>query len=99
MANGKNALREGGAFYVWYATRTTEQFLAGMRNAGLEVKQILIWVKSHFTLGRQDYQWQHEPVLFGWKKNGKHQWYSDRKQTTIWNFKKPKRLDFKCIQC
>ena len=50
MTNAKDALRDGGAFYVWYATRTTEQFLQGMRNAGLEVKQILIWVKSHFTL-------------------------------------------------
>jgi site-specific DNA-methyltransferase (adenine-specific) len=83
MINAKDALREGGAFYVWYATRTTEQFLAGMRNAGLEVKQILIWVKSHFTLGRQDYQWQHEPCLYGWKDGAAHYFLDSRKQSTV----------------
>ena len=83
MTNGKDALREGGAFYVWYATRTTEQFLAGMRNAGLEVKQILIWVKGHFTLGRQDYQWQHEPCLYGWKDGAAHYFLDSRKQSTV----------------
>lgn len=83
MTNGKDALREGGAFYVWYATRTTEQFLAGLRNAGLEVKQILIWVKGHFTLGRQDYQWQHEPCLYGWKDGAAHYFLDSRKQSTV----------------
>ena len=83
MANGKDALREGGAFYVWYATRTTEQFMEGLRRAGLEVKQILIWVKSHFTLGRQDYQWQHEPCLYGWKDGAAHYFLDSRKQSTV----------------
>ena len=83
MTNAKNALREGGAFYVWYATRTTKQFLDGMRRAGLEVKQILIWVKSHFTLGRQDYQWQHEPCLYGWKDGAAHYFLDNRKQSTV----------------
>lgn len=83
MRNGRDALREGGAFYVWYATRTTEQFLQGMRNAGMEVKQILIWVKSHFTLGRQDYQWQHEPCLYGWKEGAAHYFLDSRKQSTV----------------
>ena len=83
MTNAKDALREGGAFYVWYATRTTEQFLDGMRRAGLEVKQILIWVKSHFTLGRQDYQWQHEPCLYGWKDGAAHYFVDSRKQSTV----------------
>ena len=83
MANAKDALREGGAFYVWYATRTTEQFLEGMRKAGLEVKQILIWVKSHFTLERQDYQWQHEPCLYGWKEGAAHYFLDSRKQSTV----------------
>lgn len=83
MTNGKDALREGGAFYVWYATRTTEQFLQGMRMAGLEVKQILIWVKGHFTLGRQDYQWQHEPCLYGWKDGAAHYFLDNRKQSTV----------------
>ena len=83
MTNAKDALRDGGAFYVWYATRTTEQFLAGMRNAGMEVKQILIWVKSHFMLGRQDYQWQHEPCLYGWKDGTAHYFLDSRKQSTV----------------
>lgn len=83
MTNGKDALREGGAFYVWYATRTTEQFLQGLRMAGLEVKQILIWVKGHFTLGRQDYQWQHEPCLYGWKEGAAHYFLDNRKQSTV----------------
>lgn len=50
-----------------------------------------IWVKNSLVLGRSDYQWQHEPVLYGFLQNGKHPWYSDRKQTTIWNYDKPKR--------
>ena len=50
-----------------------------------------IWVKNSLVLGRSDYQWQHEPVLYGFLQNGKHPWFSDRKQTTIWNFDKPKR--------
>lgn len=83
MINGKNALREGGAFYVWYATRTTEQFLTGMKKAGLEIKQILVWVKNHFTLGRQDYQWQHEPCLYGWKEGAGHYFIDSRKQSTV----------------
>ena len=83
MTNGKDALREGGAFYVWYATRTTEQFLQGLKKAGLEVKQILIWVKGHFTLGRQDYQWQHEPCLYGWKDGAAHYFLDNRKQSTV----------------
>jgi DNA modification methylase len=83
MTNAKAALKDGGAFYVWYATRTTEQFLEGMRKAGLDVKQILIWVKSHFTLGRQDYQWQHEPCLYGWKEGAAHYFLDSRKQSTV----------------
>ena len=83
MTNGRDALREGGAFYVWYATRTTEQFLEGMRNAGLSVRQNLIWVKGHITLGRQDYQWQHEPCLYGWKDGAAHYFLDNRKQSTV----------------
>lgn len=60
-------------------------------DAGFHLAGCCIWVKDSLVLGRSDYQWQHEPVLYGFLKNGKHSWYSDRKQTTIWNFKKPKR--------
>ena len=85
MTNGKNYLKNGGAFYVWYATRTTEQFLQGMRAAELEVKQILIWVKNHFTMGRQDYQWQYEPCLYGWKEGAAHYFLDSRKQSTVFD--------------
>ena len=54
------------------------------------VREVLIWVKNTFALGRQDYQWQHEPCLYGWNE-GSHSWYSDRKQTTVLNFDKPAR--------
>ena len=83
MTNGRDALREGGAFYVWYAMWMTESLFMAAKNAGLEVKQILIWVKSHFTLGRQDYQWQHEPCLYGWKEGAAHYFLDSRKQSTV----------------
>lgn len=60
-------------------------------DAGFHLAGVCIWVKNSLVLGRSDYQWQHEPVLFGWKKGGKRSWYSDRSQTTIWNYDKPKR--------
>ena len=50
-----------------------------------------IWKKQSLVLGRSPYQWMHEPCLFGWKKSGKHQWYTGRKETTIWEFDKPKK--------
>jgi site-specific DNA-methyltransferase (adenine-specific) len=55
------------------------------------VKQCLIWVKNALVMGRQDYQWKHEPCLYGWKEGAAHSWYSDRKQTTVLNFERPQR--------
>ena len=66
-------------------------FRTAFIDAGFHLAGCCIWVKDSLVLGRSDYQWQHEPVLYGFLQNGKHRWYSDRKQTTIWNFKKPKR--------
>jgi len=62
-----------------------------MKDAGLLVKQCLIWVKNTMVMGRQDYQWKHEPCLYGWKPGASHTWYSDRKQTTVLEFNKPFR--------
>jgi site-specific DNA-methyltransferase (adenine-specific) len=62
-----------------------------MSNANIMVKQCLIWVKNSMVLGRQDYQWKHEPCLYGWKEGSAHNWYSDRKQTTILEFQRPNR--------
>jgi site-specific DNA-methyltransferase (adenine-specific) len=62
-----------------------------MVDAGWLLKQQLIWVKNQMVMGRQDYQWKHEPCLYGWKEGASHGWYSDRKQTTVLNFDRPQR--------
>lgn len=81
----------GGGWYVWHADSEGANFRQAMRNAGIMVKQCLIWVKSSMVMGRQDYQWKHEPCLYGWKEGAAHNWYSDRKQTTVLNFDRPFR--------
>lgn len=82
-------LREGASFYVWYASSEVVNFVSSLVDANFLVKQELIWFKNSLVLGRQDYQWQHEPCLYGWKNDGNHMWYGDRKQTTILEFDKP----------
>ena len=84
-------LAEDGSIYVFHADTEGLNFRKAFKEAGFYLSGTCIWKKQSLVLGRSPYQWQHEPVLFGWKKNGKHQWYSDRKQTTIWEFDKPKK--------
>lgn len=84
-------LEKGGAAYVFHADTEGLNFRRAFVDAGFHLAGCCIWVKDSLVLGRSDYQWQHEPVLYGFMQNGKHNWYSDRKQTTIWNFAKPKR--------
>jgi DNA modification methylase len=84
-------LEKGGAAYVFHADTEGLNFRKAFIDAGFHLAGCCIWVKDSLVLGRSDYQWQHEPVLYGFMQNGKHSWYSDRKQTTIWNFDKPKR--------
>lgn len=84
-------LEKGGAAYVFHADTEGMNFRKAFVDAGFHLAGVCIWVKNSLVLGRSDYQWQHEPVLYGFLKNGKHPWYSDRKQTTIWNYDKPKR--------
>ena len=84
-------LEKGGAAYVFHADTEGLNFRRAFVDAGFHLAGCCIWVKDSLVLGRSDYQWQHEPVLYGFMQNGKHKWYSDRKQTTIWNFDKPKR--------
>lgn len=81
----------GAAGYVFHADTEGLNFRKAFIDAGFHLAGCCIWVKDSLVLGRSDYQWQHEPVLYGFLQNGKHRWFSDRKQTTIWNFKKPKR--------
>jgi site-specific DNA-methyltransferase (adenine-specific) len=83
--------KPGGAWYVWHADSEGANFRQAMKDAGIMVKQCLIWLKNSMVMGRQDYQWKHEPCLYGWKEGAAHGWYSDRKQTTILNFDRPSR--------
>lgn len=87
-----NAVMKAGAvFYIWHADSEGYNFRGAAKDAGWTVRQCLIWKKSSLVLGRQDYQWQHEPCLYGWKEGASHLWASDRKQTTILEFDKPAR--------
>ncbi len=83
------ALRPGAAFYIWHADSKGYEFRTACRSAGWTVRQCLIWEKSVMVLGRQDYQWRHEPCLYGWKDGDGHTWNGGRKQTTILAFDKP----------
>lgn len=85
------AVKKGGAIYVWHASSEIINFAKAMVDAGWLLKQQLIWVKNKMVMGRQDYQWKHEPCLYGWLAGDRHKWYSDRKQTTILEFNKPQR--------
>ena len=91
IKNMVDHLEKGGAAYVFHADTEGLNFRRAFIDAGLHLAGVCIWVKNSLVLGRSDYQWQHEPVLYGFLQNGPHRWYSDRKQTTIWNYDKPKR--------
>lgn len=84
-----SVLKEGASFYIWHADSEGLNFRLAIKNSGLTLKQNLIWVKNSLVIGRQDYQWRHEPCLYGWKEGAAHNWYSDRKQTTILEFDRP----------
>jgi len=85
------AVKKGGAIYVWHASSEVVNFGKAMIDSGWLLKQQLIWVKNSMVIGRQDYQWKHEPCLYGWLKGDSHKWYSDRKQTTVIEFDRPNR--------
>lgn len=83
----------GVSAYVFHADTEGLNFRTAFIDAGFHLAGCCIWKKDSLVLGRSDYQWQHEPILYGFLKNGTHRWYSDRKQTTIWEFAKPKRSE------
>lgn len=94
LASFKNMAKvcePGASAYVFHADTEGLNFRRAFSDAGFHLAGCCIWVKDSLVLGRSDYQWRHEPVLYGFLQNGKHKWYSDRKQTTIWNFDKPKK--------
>lgn len=86
-------LEDGGAIYVFHADTEGLNFRMAFKEAGFKLSGVCQWVKQSLVLGRSDYQWQHEPVLYGWKPTGKHRWYGDRKQTTVWNFDRPSKSE------
>ncbi len=81
----------GSAIYVSHADTEGINFRKAMKDAGWKLSQCLIWVKHSLVMGRSDYHWRHEPILYGWNPAGAHKWYSDRKQTTVLEFNKPSR--------
>lgn len=89
--NMEKAMADDASIYVFHADTEGLNFRTAFSDAGFYLSGACIWKKQSLVLGRSPYQWQHEPCLYGWKKKGKHQWYSDRKQTTIWEFDKPKK--------
>lgn len=88
-----DALKPGASFYVFHADIEGYNFRGAVKDCGQVVRQCLIWTKDVLVMGRQDYQWQHEPCLYGWKEGAAHGWYSDRKQTTLLHFDRPTRSE------
>lgn len=99
--NANEILKPGGAFYVWYASKEHINFENALKENGLETKQQLIWVKQHFNFGRQDYKWQHEPCLYGWKEGSGHYFKEEYNHPTIIedkiDFEKMKKEDMKSL--
>ena len=91
FTNMEAVMANDASIYVFHADTEGLNFRKAFSDAGFYLSGCCIWKKPSLVLGRSPYQWQHEPCLFGWKKNGKHQWYSGRKETTIWEFEKPKK--------
>jgi DNA modification methylase len=86
-------LKPGAVFYIWHADSEGYNFRGACKDAGWQVRQCLIWQKNSMVMGRQDYHWQHEPCLYGWKDGAGHLWASDRKQTTLLEFDRPSRSE------
>ena len=87
----EKSMAKDASIYVFHADTEGLNFRKAFSDAGFYLSGTCIWKKQSLVLGRSPYQWQHEPILFGWKKSGKHAWYTDRKQTTIWEFDKPRK--------
>lgn len=86
-----SVMKAGAVFYIWHADSEGYNFRGAAIDAGWTIRQCLIWKKSVFAIGRQDYHWKHEPCLYGWKEGAGHLWSTDRKQTTILEFDKPSK--------
>lgn len=91
FANAAEYLKAGSSFYIWHADSEGYNFRKAVQENLGKIRQCLIWVKNSIVMGRQDYQWQHEPCLYGWTVGDSHLWASDRKQTTVLNFDRPQK--------
>ena len=91
--NTYKAMDNDASIYVFHSDTQGFNFRKAFREAGFYLSGVCVWAKQSLVLGRSPYQWRHEPILFGWKKNGKHKWYSDRKQSTVWEFDRPAKND------
>lgn len=91
MSCATEHLKAGGAFYVWHSDSHRPSFVYACEQADLSVREIIIWNKNVFVMGRQDYQWKHEPCLYGWKNGASHYWCGRRDLSTVWDFNKPMR--------
>jgi site-specific DNA-methyltransferase (adenine-specific) len=91
FSNADMVMKHGAVFYIWHADSEGYNFRGACFDVGWKVRQCIIWNKNTMVMGRQDYQWKHEPCLYGWKDGAGHLWASDRKQTTVINFDKPSR--------
>ena len=85
-----DSMADDASIYVFHADTEGLNFRKAFQGAGFYLSGCCIWKKQSLVLGRSPYQWQHEPILFGWKKSGKHEWYTGRKESTIWEFDRPK---------
>lgn len=90
FVNVEQSMEDDASIYVFHADTEGLNFRKAFKDAGFYLSGCCVWKKNSLVLGRSPYQWQHEPVLYGWKQKGKHQWFSDRKQTTIWEYDRPK---------
>ena len=93
FALAEKAMKPGASFYIFHADSEGYNFRGACHDVGLRVRECLVWKKNALVLGRQDYQWIHEPCLYGWKDGEAHNWYGDRAQTTVMEFNKPKKND------
>ena len=89
FTNMYESVKPGGSIYVCHADTEGYNFRKSYREAGFKLAQVLIWVKNSLVLGRQDYHWRHEPILYGWKEGAAHYFIDDRTQDTIWEYNKP----------
>lgn len=93
FSNANMVMKAGAVFYIWHSDSEGYNFRGACRDCGWTVRQCLIWNKNSLVMGRQDYQWKHEPCLYGWKDGAGHLWASDRKQTTVIDYNKPLKND------